>query len=374
MIRGLDGSTLNARMEIVDDNDSPIQPKPGYPKVVLLDTDKTVISEYIASPTTTPGIWEANILLPELGVTQSTEYKIRWRCLSTSEDKYQYYDTLIVDPKAERRESDIVLIDGDEEASFTIPFRYTDNTNASYQIFSNNNAVLADRVLLSDPAITVDAGMDRSSVSIPAPVVNSALTANLLILRAKVNQRPVSYSFRLWKITPQIVLAATMIEDFLNKSRIENVIPELEYTYGDLLGYLERGLYLFNMTGVPTNFNGLNMQGVILDSWIICSSYWAISTQLIAEGSLAFDFSGQGVSLNVDRTPQLDSALGRIESRIQDTVLPLKKQMASQGILGGDGSQGAGNLHNPYSAGTLSLINAPTTRVGGWNPFVGRRF
>jgi hypothetical protein len=30
--------------------------------------------------------------------------------------------------------------------------------------------------------------------------------------------------------------AMTFLEDFLNKARVENVIPQLEYTSGDLLG------------------------------------------------------------------------------------------------------------------------------------------
>jgi hypothetical protein len=113
------------------------------------------------------------------------------------------------------------------------------------------------------------------------------------------------------------------------------------------------------------------MQGPILDCWIICASYWALGAQLMAEGSLAFDFGGQGITLNVDRTPQLEAALGRIEARIQDTVVPFKKALAAQGVMSGDGSQGSGSMRNPYNLGTLSLINAATTRVSGWTNFIG---
>ena len=166
------------------------------------------------------------------------------------------------------------------------------------------------------------------------------------------------------------------LEDFLNKSRIENVIPELQYTSGDLMAYLERGLYMFNMVGVtPTSFNGLNMQGFLFDAWITCSCYYALGAQLMAEGSLAFDFSGQSVSLNIDRTPQLEGALGRIESSISERVIPLKNKLAKQGVTSGDGSAGKQNINHSNNLGTLGLINASTTRLRGIpSPFVGRRW
>jgi hypothetical protein len=130
---------------------------------------------------------------------------------------------------------------------------------------------------------------------------------------------------------------------------------------------------MFNTVGVTTSFDGTNMQGALLDAHVTCSCFYALSSQLIAEGSLSFDFSGQ-ISLNVDRTPQLDSAIGRIESKIQDVIIPMKKQITQQGFFGGDGSVGNTAMRNPYSQGILSLINAPTTRINGFTNYIGRRF
>jgi len=372
--RAMDGSAITVDLDILDDEDNPVVPRPGYPKVTLLDQDRTVIAQYNAVPTATVGQWEAAIVLPELGVTQTTEYKIRWRCLSADGERYQFLDNLLVDPKADRRDSEIVLIDGDKVAEFSVPISYNSSMRGTYQIYSGNNEQLLNPKKLEDADVTVNAGFDRTSILIPAIDIPPSLKPNLLMLRATIMGKPKTFSYKYWSITPQIALASTLVEDFLNKSRIENIIPELDYTSGDLVGYLERGLYLFNMTGMPTGFTGTNMQGMLLDAWVTCSTYWALGAQLMAEGSLAFDFNGQGVSLNVDRTPQLDSALGRIEARIQDTVVPLKKQITSQGFFSGDGSIGATQMRNPYSTGVLSVINSPTTRINGFNNFIGRRF
>lgn len=375
MLRAVDGSVATALMTFLDEDDSTIIPAPGYPKVALIDKDKTVIAQYNASPTANPGEWESAISLPNLGIEQTDEYKVRWRMKADSGEKYQNYDTMLIDPKVDRRDSEIVVLDGDETVEFALPFAYAGvDTPSKFQVYSGNNEVLSASINLEDASVEKTVGTEKTLVSFPTIPFNPSLRANLLVVKSKIRGRPRTFSYRYWCITPQIALASSMIEDFLNKARIQNVIPELEYTAGDLLGYLERGLYYFNMTGIPTAFTGTNMQGMLLDGWITCASYYALATQLIAEGSLSFDFSGQGISLNVDRTPQLDAALGRIEQRISDTVIPLKKQITNQGHFGGDGSQGATAMRNPYSTGILSLTNSPTTRVNGFTNFVGRRF
>ena len=375
MLRAVDGSVVTAVTTFLDEEDNTVVPAPGYPKVALLDSDKSVISQYVATPTANPGEWTSAIALPNLGLEQTGEYRIRWRMRSSDNDKYQIYENLLIDPKVDRRDSEIVVMEDDELIEFALPYEYSDaGTPTKFQVYSGNNETLSSYIDLRDTSIVKTVGVERTLVAAPAIPMTPSLKANLLVVRSKLRERPRNFSFKYWCITPQIALASTLVEDYLNKARIQNIIPELDYTAGDLLGYLERGLNLFNMTGIVTSFTGTNMQGMLLDGWVTCSCYYGIATQLIAEGSLAFDFSGQGISLNVDRTPQLDSAIGRLEARIQDTVVPLKKQITNQGFFGGDGSVGATAMRNPYSTGILSLTNSPTTRVNGWNSFIGRRF
>lgn len=374
MYRFIDGCVGTVSADFLDEDDAPLIPAPGYPRVQLLDTDKSVLAEFVSSPGSVAGTWEASISIPLLGLEKTNEYRIKWRFKDFEGNRYRSYDTILIDPKVESRESEIVMLENDEAADLFLPFKYVNNatTPTKISIFTQNNDALGGSHSIENWPI--EASLEATRVELPNFRLAPSLVANILFVRAVVRGRRQTFSYRYWVITPQIALAVSQLEAFLNKSRIENIIPELEWTTGDLLGYLERGLYLFNMTGMVTGFNGLNMQGPILDSWLICSAYWAISSQLLAEGSLAFDFSGQNVSVNVDRTPQLDAALGRIEARIQDTVAPLKKQLATQGIIRGDGSVGATAMRNPFSAGTLGLTNSPTTRVNGFSNFIGRRF
>src|SRR5690606_17640747 len=213
-------------------------------------------------------------------------------------------------------------------------------------------------------------------VDMPAVVGQPQMYPLSLLVRHKPLNKRVhdTYTYKVWAVTPQILLAARQLEDFINKARLENIIPELEYTQADLLECLARGLSYFNgLQPTITNFTGTNMQGHLLDAWLTCSAMYALGAQIQAEGALAFDFGGQTTSLNIDRTPAIESALGRIESQIENSVKPLKKLLAKAGVIAGDGSQGGQFIDGSGAIGMLSITNSPTTRMlpsqrrgGGW--------
>lgn len=220
-----------------------------------------------------------------------------------------------------------------------------------------------------DSRIVVKPGFKTTRVQFPISWPRPYFEPMVLVItHEKPEASPVTYTYNCWPSNSSILSAAKQLEDFINKAQIKNVIPELDYTQGDLMMYLSRGLSLFNSLEQVTGFTGVNMQGYMQEAWLICSSYYALASQLQAEGALAFDFSGQTVNLNIDRTPSIESALGRIEQQIDNVVKPLKKQLKSNGVLGGDGSNGIVALNGATKRGVLGLTNAPTTRL----PYTGR--
>lgn len=365
----VDGTVLAVAQKFLDDNDQPIIAKAGYPQVRLVDKDKALLSSITASPSPIPGEWSANISIPNLGLTGKTEFRLNWRFMTTDGEKIRHSDLVIIEPRVEARISDIVTVFGDPKFNVTLPTVIQNADEALYQIYQENTPLLAEFGDLNAASTNKITTIDRTTFTLPMVVPKASLQSYML----RMDHTPAlgskrTYYYKLWAITPQIMKGMSFLEDFLNKSKIEQTIPELAYTDGDLINYLERGLNLFNMIGgEATGFNGTNMQGVLFDAWVTCASYYALGAQLMAEGSLAFDFSGQGVSLNVDRTPQLDSALGRIEGLFDSRILPLKKTLWKQGVISGDGSIGRGVMHNSSNIGTLGIMNAATTRIRGLN-------
>jgi hypothetical protein len=302
-----------------------------------------------------------------LGLTGKQEFRLIWRFLTVDGEKVKHNDLVIIEPRVEARISDIVTVFGDPKFTVTLPTVISDADEAIYQIYQENTPLLAEFGNLNANSTNKITTIDRTTFTLPMQVPKAMLQSYMLRMDhtpAQGSKR--TYYYKLWAITPQIMKGMSFLEDFLNKSKIEQVIPELAYTDGDLINYLERGLNLFNMIGgESTGFTGTNMQGVLFDAWVTCASYYALGAQLMAEGSLAFDFSGQGVSLNVDRTPQLESALGRIEGLFDSRIMPLKKTLWKQGVISGDGAVGRGVMHNSSNIGTLGIMNAATTRLRG---------
>lgn len=373
--QAIDGTVLAVTQSFLDEAESPLIPSTGYPKVRLQTTDKKLISSVSASASGTPGTWNGNLTIPNLKLTERKEYVVRWVMRTVDGEVYEYRDVVIIAPKIDTRSSDVVIVEDDEEFSFTIPSPVLASFTGKCSIYSGNNLVYTTEI---DQNSDLHKTIDTTTITIPIPAdfeVVPSLVAYLLTAAVKpAGGKRNLYSFKFWMTTPQIMLGMSHLEDYLNKSRIENTIPELRYTTTDLLTYLERGLYLFNRVAYPTSFTGTNMQGSLFDAWLLCSQYYALSAQLLAEGSLSFNFNGQGISVDVDRIPSLESALGRVESQIESQVGPLKKQLNKNAITTGDGSVGATNLRNVNSVGTLSLINAATTKFPGRNGlFLGRR-
>lgn len=390
----VEGAVITLRESFLDEMDDPLELSNDSqgPYVVVVDDTGDTVLEAIAVPDINgqPGDWVVDLSMPRMGLEQRAQFVAIFSFDDAFGSKHKAKQPFFVDPAQESRDSDIVVVLGrDQRFEFGLPIEYikpipetpaniATHTPAKPAIpgddltcflFKNNDPLYGDAGLsAAEPTsgVKVQKHIGKSTVSIPAVVgdVNRLQPLALLVeYRSFKAALPKTFTFKVWPVTPSILVAASMVEDYINKARAQNVIPELAYTTADLIQYLHRGLGLFNSIGPQlTDFTGMNMQGGILDSWITCACYYALGAQLQAEGQMAFDFSGQSVSLNVDRTPSIESALGRIESAIE-RIRPYKQLLAKNGVNSGDGSAGGQNMNSSNHLGTLGVINAATTRV-----------
>jgi len=378
----------------VDDFDDPLElanTEQG-PYVTILDENKDTVLEAIAIPDINgaPGDWSATITIPIMGLERRSEFVAVFKFKTAEGDVHKTKQSFHVDPSQETRETDIVMVIGrDKRIEFSLPVEYVPpiaaipaniSTSTPAQpaipgdslllsLYMNNTPLYGvDGLLASDTTsgVNVTPHIGKTTIQAPAIVGRNQLEPMALLVDYKTPQQslPKTFTFKVWAVTPSILVAASQLEDFINKAHAKNVIPELAYTQADLIQYLHRGLALLNSFPPQlSSFTGMNMQGMILDGWLMCSSYYALASQLQAEGAMAFDFSGQSVSLNVDRTPAIESALGRVESALSDRLKPMKQLLAKAGATSGDGSIGGQVINGSTNLGTLGVINAPTTRV-----------
>lgn len=373
----VEGESINLIEFFVDDFDEPVLPSETTtgPEVLLLDNDpeRSIIANAIGTPGQDPGSWQVDFSIPKIGLPDQTDFEVVWKIMDEEFQTHTLKRYIKIFPCVDNRDSDIVFVKPMNTVAMidaVIPVSF--NPAAGDQLLISaayNNNPIFELLDVNDPTngIKWNATSTRTSIQFRDAFALQELQPHFLQFQYKKSGQmiPQFYTQNLWVVTPQVMVAANMLEQYINKAKLENVIPALEYTMGDLVHYLSRGLNLFNtFPPIVTGFTGMNMQGHILDAWLTCASYYALGAQLQAEGQLAFDFSGQSVSLNVDRTPTIEGALGRMENHMETQLKPYKKMLAKGGMTRGDGSIGNQPVSYGQSFGIVMVTNSPTTKHG----------
>jgi hypothetical protein len=182
-------------------------------------------------------------------------------------------------------------------------------------------------------------------------------------------------NLRLFSLSPSMLDAMSGLSQSINKANQIEAIQSLQYRQCDLLEAMRRGLDQFNAFGPTlTAFNGTNMQGPIREAWILFSTIAALRAQSLAESMFAFDFSGQAISLTVDRAQAVETALGHYEQIRDNEMKKFKMLLGRKGVTRGSGHQGY-DLTRYAQMGTCMISNTPITRrraMGGGSGGLGQ--
>jgi len=168
----------------------------------------------------------------------------------------------------------------------------------------------------------------------------------------------------LWVINPSIMQAINDVKAKINKARTTLYgTPDLLYPEATILTWLRRARDAFNgYVGIFTSFTMINAKGPIREYWLLMAELEAIRSQYMAEGEKAFNFSGQAISLDVDRTGFLDSAAGAIQSRLDNEMKPFKTNLTIKGNTSGDGSADPLSLQR----GAIGTVGISLTPISPW--------
>jgi hypothetical protein len=371
-MRVVEGTQQSFTLKFLEEDGTPTYPYDdvGGPSVTFYDTDMDIIDRRNATPTTVTGEWQVDFSIPNFNLIDEIDLDIVWEMYDEGCNRVSKTITVTVLPEKNKRYGDIVTVIKKSDTKFTFVLERTVEANDSVLMtISLNNEIIAEDIdLMSDPTIEKTITKTRAVFEVPLGADTASLRLepiSVLVIHTDKRKVPDIVQSNLWVITNQIMVAVSMLQQSIDKAKLENVIPELEFTTADYLLYLYRGLQMFNSyPPLVTSIRGTNMQGVLLHLWIVCSSLEALKAQTLAEGASAFDFSGQTVNLNVDRTPSLEAAIGRLESQIENEVKPYKKLLGKASIIDNDGSIGSKSLASAIARnfGRTSIINSPTTK------------
>jgi hypothetical protein len=368
----IEGNPITTTEQFFGDAGEVLRPLSGFPLVQLLDGDELITSSVAYFKTQQPdGNWFADITIPNGFDFEGKPDKIitlQW-IIKTLDSSQKTSILLTVLPKEVLTEDDetaIIVLAPVTEIKARVPYlvNVLGGDRVAYSIYDENNLVFSSIAVAS----TIQGSSTVLSLPIDPTLISARLRPYNLIMNISFPNATRQVFTLLRVINPSILSAMQSLEMSINKANQAETIRGLRFRESDLLEGLTRGLDYFN--DVPpslTSFTGIDMRGSIREGWLICSSIRVLRAQLQAEGWFAFDFSGQNVSLNVDRTSVVESAVGHYESLIDSLVRPLKTLLSKKGVISGDGSVGD-KLANMSQMGITMLSNTTITRsrLGGY--------
>lgn len=281
-----------------------------------------------------------------------TTYQLRWALkLRVGQPIYAFENFVVLPPFVQAAgASDVIELNGDVcRAQIRLPKAYT---NVEYQAYRGNAPLFQSRSATA-PVNDSDGFVYTGTVD-PSEYSRASLDPYTVIWSywdgTSVKQRETT---QLFVATPVILDAVQDMQTWLNRAYIDSGIqPGTTFQPIDYVKYLRLGRDAFNAAVKPTNFSMTAADGPIRFFWIGYACVAAARAQYLAEGMKAFDYSGQVVQLNIDRTPFWEQIASVMEGQLLEQVKPFKDNLWKRGNTDGDGSN------------TLSLRRGAVGSVG----------
>lgn len=206
----------------------------------------------------------------------------------------------------------------------------------------------------------------------------SALPATLdpYLVSWKYSDRATAPAFRqqshVFLVNPMILSAVEDVQSRVMRART-TLLGQSDMVFDPVtvLTWLRRGRDMFNAAyGLITSFTMTQATGGVREFWLSYSEIEALRAQYLAEGEKSFDFQGQAISLNVDRTQYYQGLADSIQQGLSDSVRDYKKNLQIKGLTSGNGD--VANATAGY--GSMGCVGVGWNAIspaysGGWSKY-----
>lgn len=353
----------------------------GYITYELIDAENVVYASGNGINYTVTPENESNLITAECTITVpsnipvttvGTAYQIRFTLNLPDEDNQEFfiYSSLMVMPpkQVDYGADDIVELAGTTTSMTLVLQDQADTGTVIANGYMNNTAIPAlTGIVATGPTALADGYQYQLSVATPAQA--ASLVPYNIIWDYQVSGQVYHESAQLFLVTPSILDAMKAVLVQVNKSRAHFGFQPV-FSEPEILNYLRLGMDYFNGLFNPTMFTMTNATGPIRFFWIQCSCIIALRSQYLMEGEAAFNFSGQSVSLDVDRSQFYEGLASAIDQQIQEPLRSLKANLAKRGLLMGDGNVNPTALTR-NAIGTIGISASPVSNLrnsalSGW--------
>jgi len=134
------------------------------------------------------------------------------------------------------------------------------------------------------------------------------------------------------------------------------------YSDADLYEYILRGTEYINAVNPITGWSFVNWPSSygMGNFLLMASAWWGLNAQYLSEAEASFSFSGQTVTLQVDRTAAYEAAMTRLQTYLDKELQHTKRNMLRRVSVGAISTR-------PYDFGLQSLVTKIQSVNGGQN-------
>lgn len=356
------GTTVVFEQLFLEEDDSPIVPLDtvAYPAVSIVSSLEEVVQSGVATSMGS-GRWRFTWFVPadiELSGPDNP-WRIDWTIVTAGGRQID-------------RQSNFIVIDNIEaspdERAYT-NLTYLGNTERAVVRFKNEqvevSATLIDQGGVPTdltPGINVIQSDGLYTYYADTPVMNTPGSFLVVWTSRQTVISPATTIVQQIRV-PEMIFWWTQPSLRMLIDKVQKKIGHVQsYSDSDMYEYLQRGQDFVNAVNPITGWS--------LNSWpssfgmtnflLMAAAWWGLNAQFIAEGELKFSFSGQTVSLDVDRTSTYEAAMGRLKDYLDNQLQQTKRNMLRRVSVGSIATR-------PYDFGLQSLVTRVQTVNGGQN-------
>lgn len=309
---------------------TPINPS-FYPNYQVLDPEQELVVAGVGTLNDNTGAYDATFTIPETAMlsTDTGSYSLLWNFVDTEKREFTFKELFdVVHPSYDiteaKEQQKLVLPMNSLYMSLPLPKRVMD---VKLQIYDKNGGLLFDAIpeqagLYSEyyiytteiPQGTFASGNDYMAVWLMTDSGNTCVFTQVI------------HCASLWDMEK-----ISNLRMYLDK--VAKAVDTYQgYKDSELWFYIQQGNEYINGVKIPTNWTmdmyQTNYLMAGMNYWLLEAAKWcALRAQYLAEGDSTFNFSGQPVSLDVDRSGYIESELGRVQGGLENQLPNIKAQI-----------------------------------------------
>lgn len=303
----------------------------NYPEYTIFDSAGLSILTGVGALDTSPGYYKVDwtpVMASALS-SDTAKWRIEWLIVTADGNSITFVDTFdVIDETVSASESLAQQILAVASSEIRVPLRLTSEYNELILTIytAGTNAVAYGPKKYSMGVIKKIEDGDSYVYYLDLPA-NTLIADKTYTAMWEVRRTPASQAeFMFDKIvctSPRVIQLFPSLRMLIDK--FQKTLGRIHaYEDADLYEYLEQGRNVVNVWH-PATYYGWPSYPNALDTFAVMgAAWWGLNAQYLLETDMSFSFSGQTVTLDVDRTSLIEGAISRFQEFFTENLTKAK--------------------------------------------------